>query len=289
MSPTPVPGLVVVRGAGDLATGAIQKLAHAGFSVLALETELPLAIRWHVALATAVTRGSWAVEDVDAVRVDSWDAARAVLASPRQPGRYAVPVLVDPDASLLDALRPWAVVDAILAKRNLGTSRAMAPVTVGLGPGFTAGDDVDFVVETMRGHDLGRVLDRGPALPNTGVPGLIAGRAAERVLHAPLAGTVTVLRGIGDVVEAGELVCRIGDTAEGEVRPSIGGLIRGMLPNGHPAAAGMKIADVDPRTELAAAVDTISDKARTIGGGVLDAVTRGLSCAGLWAPPKMAP
>ena len=185
---------------------------------------------------------------------------------------------------ILDAVRPWALVDAVLAKRNVGTTRAMAPVVVGLGPGFTAGDDVHFVVETMRGHDLGRVIEKGQALPNTGIPGLIAGRAAERVLHSPANGTATVLRGIGDVVAAGEVVCRV-DGAE--VRSSIAGVVRGMIPDGYGVREGMKIADVDPRAELAASVDTISDKSRAVGGGVLDAVCRGLAAAGLWAPPRV--
>lgn len=289
MTPADVAGLVVVRGAGDIATGAIQRLAHAGFSVLALEVARPLAIRWRAALCPAVERGTWTVEDLTGVRVGSWAEASRVLAdgSPEAPGdgRWRVPVLVDPDASILSEVRPWAVVDAILAKRNLGTTRSMAPVVVGLGPGFTAGDDCHYVVETMRGHDLGRVLADGPALANTGVPGLIAGRAAERVLHAPASGTVAVVRGIGDVVAPGEVVCRVGGV---EVRPAIGGVVRGMIPDGSVVRQGLKIADVDPRTELAASVDTVSDKSRAVGGAVLDAVCRGLVAAGLWSPPRVS-
>lgn len=302
MTPPVRPGLVVVRGAGDIATGAIQKLAHAGFDVVVLEVPHPMAIRWRAALCPAVERGAWRVEDLLGVRVGDWDGAaplaelsevRAALAAlaarePDAPPARVVPVLVDPDAELLRRVRPWAVVDAILAKRNVGTHRGMAPVTVGLGPGFSAGDDVHYVVETMRGHDLGRVITAGPPLPNTGIPGLIAGRAAERVLHAPCAGVAEVLRGIGSVVEAGELLCVVHAEggADGEVRASIAGVVRGMIPDGYRVPARMKIADVDPRVELAASVDTISDKSRAVGGGALDAVLQGLAAAGLWRPPR---
>jgi len=268
-------GLVVVRGAGDIATGVIQKLVHAGFDVLALEVPQPMAIRWRAALCTAVREGRWSVEDLVGVRVGSWDEASRLL------GTGVVPVLVDESASVVDAARPVALVDAVLAKRNVGTTRSMAPVVVGLGPGFSAGEDVHYVVETMRGHDLGRVIAAGPALPNTGVPGLIAGRAAERVLHAPIAGVVAVARGIGDVVEAGEVVCTVTGDEVAPVRASIAGVVRGMIPDGYRVRARFKIADVDPRTELAGSVDTISDKSRAIGGGALDAVLQGL---GGWRP-----
>jgi xanthine dehydrogenase accessory factor len=176
-------------------------------------------------------------------------------------------------------------VDAILAKRNFGTHRAMAPVTVGCGPGFSAGVDVDYVVETMRGHHLGRVIDQGPAIPNTGIPGLIAGRAAERVLHSPVAGRVEVRHSIGDVVAQDEVVCVVhGEAGPVGVPASIAGVIRGMIPDGFTVPARFKIADVDPRVELAASVDTISDKSRAVGGGVLDAVLQGLAARGLWGP-----
>lgn len=299
--------LVVVRGAGDLATGTIQKLAHAGFRVLALETAEPLAIRWRAALSTAVREGSWTVEDLTGVRVGSLAEADAVWRARPEGG---VPVLVDPDAAVVAQARPAALVDAILAKRNVGTHRGMAPVTVGLGPGFTAGDDVDFVVETMRGHDLGRVIDEGSALPNTGVPGLIAGRAAERVLHAPASGVLTVVRGIGSVVAEGEVLATIAaeggvidqaarpaeadrpgagarDQGQGvDVRSAIAGVVRGMIADGTRVPQGLKIADVDPRAELAAVVDTISDKARSVGGGALDAVLQGLRRRSPAAPAR---
>ncbi|HQD61014.1 MAG TPA: hypothetical protein PLS37_07315 [Propioniciclava tarda] len=322
-----VPGLVVVRGAGDIATGVIQKLVHAGFAVVALETAEPMAIRWRAALATAVREARWVVEDLEGVRVASWAEASGVLAESHvrlSSGRrqqshtwsgWQVPVLVDPEGALLGEVRPWAVVDAVLAKRNVGTTIEMAPVVVGLGPGFTAGVDCHYVIETMRGHELGRVIGDGPALPNTGIPGLIAGRAKERVLHAPASGVVRVVRGIGDVVEADEVVCLIeaddepqdggvagpGDipsygrqsAAAGRphrphgVRAAIAGVIRGMIPDGARVHAGMKIADVDPRVELASSVDTISDKSRAVGGGALDAVLQGLMASGRWPAARV--
>lgn len=284
-APATRPGLVVVRGAGDIATGAIQKLVHAGFDVVALEMAHPMAIRWRAALCPAVHLGRWQVEDLTGVRAADWTEASALLGE-GQPG--IVPVLVDPDAALLTEVTPWALVDAILAKRNVGTTIGLAPVVVGLGPGFSAGEDVHYVVETMRGHHLGRVIADGPALPNTGIPGLIAGRAAERVLHSPAAGVVEVRRGIGDVVTAGEVVCVV-HAAEGpaDVRASIAGVIRGMIPNGFAVPARFKIADVDPRVELAASVDTISDKSRAVGGATLDAVLQGLRRHG-WRPTRGA-
>lgn len=275
------PGIVVVRGAGDIATGAIQRLFHAGFGVVVLDIPLPSAIRWRASLCPALPRGRWQVEDMLGVRADTWDEAFALVKESN-----VVPVMPDPDANVLEQVRPWAVVDAILAKYNLGTHRGMAPVTVGLGPGFTAGVDVDYVVETMRGHDLGRVITSGVAIPNTGVPGLIAGRAHERVLHAPIAGTVEVVRGLGSIVEEGEVICRIhgddGDVAD--VTSVIKGVVRGMIPDGFWARHRLKIADVDPRLELVTSIDTISDKSRAVGGATLDAVLQGLRREGLWDP-----
>lgn len=278
-----VPGLVVVRGGGDLATGIVQKLVRAGLPVVVLETAAPAAIRWRAALCPAVWEGRWAVEDLVGVRAESWESARDLLAS-GEPG--VVPVLVDPEARLLTRVRPWAVVDAVIAKRNVGTHRGMAPVTVGCGPGFVAGEDVDLVVETMRGHTLGAVLTRGAALPNTGVPGLIAGAAHERVIHAPAAGTIVVRRGIGAVVAEGEVLATIqGAEGETEVVSTLAGVVRGMIPDGYRVGAGLKIADVDPRTEMADACDTISDKSRAVGGAALEAVLWGLRRAGVWPGP----
>lgn len=189
--------LVIVRGGGDLATGTIARLRQCGFPVVVLEVPAPSAIRRTVAFCEAVYTGVQTVEGMTCRRADTPDAARAMLA------QGELPLLVDPEGASIAALRPMAVVDAILAKKNLGTRRQMAPITVALGPGFTAGQDVDAVVETMRGHDLGRVIYAGAARPNTGVPGLIGGYGAERVIHSPAAGTLRAVRRIGDVVEQG--------------------------------------------------------------------------------------
>ena len=184
--------LVIVRGAGDISTGTIHRLFKAGFDVLVLETERPSAIRRRVAFSEAVYDGAATVEGVTATRIADTGEISATLA------RGEVPLLVDPSGESIRLLRPAAVVDAILAKRNLGTSMDMAPLTVALGPGFMAGRDVRYVIETMRGHDLGRIIASGSATPNTGVPGMIGGYGAERVIHAPAAGVFRLLRDRSD-------------------------------------------------------------------------------------------
>ena len=267
--------LVIVRGAGDISTGTIHRLHRAGFAVLALESNRPSAIRRRVAFSEAVYDGAATVEGVTAVRIDDVDAISATLA------RGEVPLLVDPAGESIRLLRPAAVVDAILAKRNLGTHMDMAPLTVALGPGFIAGRDVDYVIETMRGHDLGRIIASGSAAPNTGVPGIIGGYGIERVIHAPAAGVFRMRRDIGSVVEAGEAVGIIA-TPEGEVPvpAKIAGLLRGVLRDGYPVTKGFKLADVDPRLDQLKNCDTISDKARCIAGSVLE-----LACANIHSHP----
>lgn len=261
--------LIIVRGAGDLATGVICRLRGANFPVLALEAEHPAAIRRQVALSEAVYSGRATVENVTAVRISSVEELDAAM----QPGQ--VPLLVDPEGESIRALKPAAVVDAILAKRNLGTTRDMAPLTIALGPGFCAGEDVDYVIETCRGHNLGRIIDSGTAKPNTGIPGIIAGYGAERVIHAPAQGILRGLKKIGDFVEAGEPIAVI-DTENGSVPvpASLTGLLRGLIRDDFPVTVGFKIADIDPRREEYHNCFTISDKARCISGSVLELVCR---------------
>jgi len=260
----------VVRGAGDLATGVILRLVRAGFRVAALEAPQPSAIRRTVCLSEAMYQGRAEVEGVAAVRVGS--AAEALDALARSGPDGPVPLLADPQCASLAALEPLALVDAIIAKRNLGTRIGMAPVVVALGPGFEAGLDADAVVETNRGHDLGRVLLAGRAEPDTGVPGLIAGMGGERVLHAPVAGAAENLRKIGDLVRAGEPVLRIrGADGEAVLNAAIDGTLRGLIRPGYPVHAGMKVGDVDPRCRREHCF-SVSDKARAIGGGVLEAI-----------------
>lgn len=253
---------VVVRGAGDLATGCILRLVRAGFRVVALESARPSAIRRTVCLSEAMYDGTARVEEVEARR---WAEPPRTWA----PGDPVV-LLEDPEAASLPGLAPLALVDAILAKRNLGTHMGMAPVVVALGPGFEAGVDAHAVVETQRGHDLGRVLLRGRAAPNTGVPGLIGGQDRDRVLHAPVAGRVETLREIGDAVAAGDPILRIGGV---EVAAGIDGILRGLIRPGHEARAGLKVADIDPRG-VREHCFTVSDKALAVAGGVLEAVLR---------------
>lgn len=236
--------------------------------MLALEVERPSAIRRRVAFSEAVYDGAATVEGVTAVRIDGVDAIGATLA------RGEVPLLVDPAGESIRLLRPAAVVDAILAKRNLGTAMDMAPLTVALGPGFIAGRDVHYVIETMRGHDLGRIIAAGSATPNTGVPGMIGGYGIERVIHAPAAGVFRMLRDIGSVVEAGEAVgCIVTPEGEIPVPAKIAGLLRGVLRDGYSVTKGFKLADVDPRLDQLKNCDTISDKARCIAGSVLELVS----------------
>ena len=260
--------LVIVRGAGDISTGTIHRLFKAGFDVLVLETERPSAIRRRVAFSEAVYDGAATVEGVTATRIADTGEISATLA------RGDVPLLVDPAGESIRQLCPSAVVDAILAKKNLGTSMDMAPLTIALGPGFAAGRDVHYVIETMRGHDLGRIIASGSATPNTGVPGMIGGYGAERVIHAPAAGVFRLLRDIGSVVEAGEAVGCIA-TPEGDVpvRAKIAGLLRGILRDGYTVPKGFKLADVDPRLDQLKNCATISDKARCIAGSVLELVS----------------
>lgn len=261
---------VLVRGAGDLATGVIVRLHRCGFRVAVTECANPSAIRRRAALCEAVWQGQATVEGVTCRLVEDIDAAVRVSQADE------VPLLVDERADCVAALHPAVVVDAILAKRNLGTNREMAPITVGLGPGFTAGEDVDAVIETMRGHHLGRVLLQGAAIPNTGVPGVIAGYAAERVIHAPASGEMTFVQDesgktidIGALVKKGQEIARVGGVP---VLATIDGVLRGLIRAGYPVTEGLKIADIDPRPEQVAYCDTVSDKARAIGGGVVEAL-----------------
>lgn len=271
--------LIVVRGAGDLATGTIHRLKKAGFRLLVLEAEHPAAIRRQVALSEAVYAGSARVEDVEAVRMD------VDLAEKKNRKEFleqemeriwkkdGVPVLVDPAGLSIAALRPAVVVDAILAKKNLGTTKEMAPLVIALGPGFTAGEDVDVVIETKRGHNLGRVIQSGSAVPNTGIPGIIGGYGKERVMHAQAEGILRNAASIGDIVEARAVIAEI-ETENGTVpvEASLSGLLRGLIRDGYPVTKGFKIADIDPRKEELQNCFTISDKARCIAGSVLEVI-----------------
>lgn len=263
--------LIVVRGGGDLATGTIHRLWSAGFPVLILETARPAAIRRQVSLCEAVYDGTATVEGLTAQRIPDLSEMEGVLAAGR------VPLLVDPEGSCLNTLHPAVVVDAIIAKRNLGTHRQMAPFTIALGPGFAAGVDVDVVIETCRGHNLGRVITAGTALPNTGRPGNIGGYTMERVLHAPAKGIVHTTCAIGDLVKQGQTIAWIETQEEAvPVKATIPGILRGLIRERYPVTEGFKIADIDPRQEELSNCFTISDKARAIAGSVLEQVCAAL-------------
>ena len=260
--------VVLVRGAGDLATGTILRLHNCGFRVLAVECARPSAIRRRAAFCEAVFDGAATVEGVTARLIDRIEQADAVW------NAGEIPLIVDETAVCAAACAPAVLVDAILAKRNLGTTRDMAPITIGLGPGFTAGGDVDAVVETMRGHRLGRVIYEGAALPNTGVPGPIAGFAAERVIHAPASGAMTFVRSpepvdIGSIVQKEQTIGFVGGVP---VTATLDGVLRGLIREGYPVTEGLKIADIDPRAQEVQNCTTVSDKARAIAGGVLEAM-----------------
>ncbi len=256
--------IVVVRGAGDLATGTILRLHKAGLMVVALDVERPTVIRRTVAFAQALFSGSCEVEGVRAVKVDNVPAAMSALVS------GFVPVLADPKGATIEAFHPVVLIDAILAKRNLGTKITMAPFVVALGPGFRAGVDCHCVVETQRGHYLGSVIRQGTAAPNTGVPGIIAGHGADRVLRAPCEGVFRTICEIGDIVRAGDAVATVGDE-ELPVTATIDGVLRGLLHDGLEVTSGFKVGDIDPRGNQEF-IHTVSDKARAVAGGVLEAV-----------------
>ena len=252
--------IIIVRGGGDLATGVVQKFHRAGFHVLVLEISAPTAVRRSVALCEAVYDGVKQVEDVTCRLISGIDEAEACWTE------KSVPLIVDPHGASIKEINPAAVIDAILAKRNLGTTRCMADVTIGLGPGFNAGEDVDAVIETDRGHDLGRLILQGCAKPDTGIPGEIEGESSQRVLRAPSTGIMINIKQIGSLVEQGEAVFSVSGA---QVNAPFKGVLRGLLRENAHVQKGMKVGDIDPRFD----VDwrTISDKARSLGGAALEA------------------
>ncbi|SDD48660.1 selenium-dependent molybdenum cofactor biosynthesis protein YqeB [Sporomusa acidovorans] len=253
--------LVVVKGGGDIATGIVHRLFRSGFDVVITELTKPTVIRYTVAFAEAIYAGNALVEGMEAKLAKKEDIRKLLSLG-------KIPVLIDPQATVVRLLKPWAVVDAILAKKNTGTFLTDAGIVIGTGPGFVAGQDVHAVVETMRGHDLGRVITQGTALPNTGVPGNIGGYTQERVIKAATDGIFQAKRKIGDIVSPNDIVAYVDKIP---VKAKISGILRGILHDGLTVKQGMKVGDVDPRCRLEHCF-SISDKARAIGGGVLEAL-----------------
>lgn len=255
--------IIVVRGGGDIATGIICRLQNVGFKVIILEVERPTAIRRNVALSEAVYEGQCTVEGVTAVKVDDINECERVWSN------KCVPVLIDQEMVTLKSIKGHCLIDSTVSKINRDITKDLAPVVIGVGPGFTAGVDVDAVIETKRGHDLGRIIYDGKAAKNTGVPGDIGGFTRERVIHALVAGKWQAIVSIGQTVQKGQQLGCIGDTA---VEAGLSGLVRGLMRSGHIVSEGMKIGDIDPRNNIEDALNTISDKARCISGSVLEAI-----------------
>ncbi|MCS7285579.1 MAG: selenium-dependent molybdenum cofactor biosynthesis protein YqeB [Anaerolineae bacterium] len=257
-----MPLKVLIKGAGDLATGVAYRLHRAGMLIAMTEIPCPTAIRRAVAFAQAVYSGVHVVEGITARRVESLEEIFKAWE------RGEIPVIVDPETCIRESLKPHVLVDAIMAKRNTGTSINDAPIVIALGPGFTAGADCHAVIETNRGHYLGRVILKGQAQPNTGIPGEVGGETERRVLRAPADGTFRPLKEIGDFVEEGETVAEVNGVA---IKARIKGVLRGILYPGLKVRQGMKVGDVDPRG-VRDYCFTISDKSLSVAGGVLEAI-----------------
>lgn len=253
--------LVIIKGGGDIATGIAHRLYQSRIPVMITEIPAPTVVRRTVAFASAVLTGQTVVEGVTARIVKQAEVAKTLADG-------YIPVVVDETAQCVARFSPQAVIDAIIAKRNTGTKLTDAPVVIGVGPGFTAGVDVHAVVETMRGHELGRVIYQGQAIANTGIPGEVGGYTLERLIKAPANGIFLACHDIGDAVAAGEIV---GHVAGIPVCVAISGVLRGLIQSGISVTENLKIGDVDPRCRREHCY-SISDKARAIGGGVLEAL-----------------
>ena len=262
---------VLIRGGGEMASGIAYRLHRCHIKVMITEVAAPTTVRRMVAFAEAVYRGSHAVEGVKAVKVSSPEEIYKVW------DNGGIPLIVDPEGKVREFIRPAVVVDAIMAKRNTGTDRSHAPLVIGVGPGFTAGVNVHAVVESNRGHNLGRVLWNGEAEKDTGTPASVAGYTEERVLRVPHKGVFKSLHEIGDLLEPGEVVAQVGGYP---IRAQVKGVLRGLLKDGIAVEEGIKAGDIDPRGQREYH-RLISDKARAIAGGVLEAILHSLRDLGL--------
>lgn len=255
--------IIIVRGGGDIASGTINRLHNMGFRVLVLEIPNPNFIRRKVCYGEAVYEGEFSLEGTISKLACSLEEIYSIWEEKK------IPVYIDSEMKILEKLSPDVIIDGILAKKNLGMSKELAPVTIGLGPGFEAGKNVHAVIETNRGHNLGRIIYEGKATENTGIPGIIQGYGKERVIYASAEGILKTVHDIGDVVQKDEIIAYIGTEP---VKASLTGLIRGMIRGGSFVKKGLKISDIDPREDQLENCYTISDKARTVSGGAAEAV-----------------
>ena len=254
---------VVIRGGGDLATGVAEVLYQSGFKILILDIEKPSSIRRSVCFSEAIYDGIIQVENIICKKVENENDIEKCW------NEKIIPIMVDEKGEIIKKIKPDVVVDSIIAKKNLGTTKEMAPITVALGDGFEAGKDVDIVVETMRGHNLGRVITSGRAMKNTGIPGEIKGVSKDRVIYSLANGRFSSVKKIGDTVQKDEIIGYVGDV---EIRGKISGVLRGIIRDDYEVTENMKIGDIDPRIEEKNNCFTISDKARSLGGAVLRAI-----------------
>lgn len=258
---------VIIRGAGDLASGVAYALYNAGFKIIMTEISNPSAIRRSVSFCEAIYTNETTIEGITCKKASDYDDAKRIAC-------FDIALLEDPNLSFLStAQKPQILVDAIIAKKNLGTRIDMADFVVALGPGFSAGVDCHAVIETMRGHNLGRIIYEGGAIPNTGIPGLIGGVDKDRVIHSPQNGVISLVHDIGDVVNKGDVIAFIDpDNKNTPVIATIDGILRGIIRDGYNVKSGIKIADIDPRISEQKNCFTISDKSRTIGMATLLAI-----------------
>lgn len=270
--------MILVRGAGDLASGIIWSLAYVGFKVVCIDIEKPSCIRTEVSFSNAIYNGTKTLNGITCVHIKDINEINAL----HEAGKVAL--MIDPDASILKKIKFDVVIDAIIAKKNIGTTIDMADLVIGVGPGFTAKKDCHYAIETMRGHTLGMIYENGSTIPNTGVPGIIESHSSDRVMHSPCEGIFHNVHKIGDIVKKGDVLSNIEECVDGkatgntvELNASIDGLLRGILRDGYYAKKSLKCADIDPRISEHANSFTISDKSRAIGNAVLCAVLHGLS------------
>jgi xanthine dehydrogenase accessory factor len=256
--------IILIRGAGEMASGVAWRLVQSHFKIMFTEIPAPLAVRRGVSFCEAVYEGRKEVEGVEAVLISSLDEVRNAWASNR------IPLMIDPALNQSLSLKPHVLVDAVLAKKNIGTRLDQAPLVMALGPGFRAGIDAHMVIETNRGHNLGRILTEGEAEADTGIPGNIGGYTIDRVLKTPAEGIITLHKKIGDPVEPDETVAEVSGHP---IKTKISGILRGLIREGTPVPAGLKVGDVDPRGNPTYC-HTISEKARAIAGGVLEGILR---------------